>query len=661
MSSLTNQILLYRAIPSNRHATEPQLMVCGDNCITCFETGTASVQVWCLQTCNDIPPSKSLVMAPPSVFEKVHPCMSLKEIMKKDEELDHKFRTSSLSALQTLFDIHISSPSDTTFAEQNLMTEFITVLAAHMGASFYKDQSEYEYLSTFCEPVKHFIEVSKCFSEYAADLNDIHKEALSIASTFKETHKLSKDITEEATRTLCMSGLSFISVLADGTPYSRHKVISNVTSSSNRRKHFHLAFGKIASYIKQNKGEATYKLATILLLGSRCIQDATEMNIAVNERTSCCSCGSTVNCFHLQTGQCKPCAKSKQLLCENCNECNDSVTFTNYHTMKEMLKQWLLIETLKREKKSTNDQLLRMTKQNETFCKKNIQLDAEDKKLKYSIEVMEREKKEHKTELKKMKQDHMKELKKLESTLHQLRQESIMDKRLLSEMKVYSQVMSSAVVDQDETLTSMTKTLYSLQQKNMEKKEVREKEDNNHKKIILNLNKKNDQLEKDKKLLKDENIKLERQITELAEEKRIISMEKEAQSAIFHKSLQESESIILEKPSTKSVATWTVKLCSEAATNTETDTECENNSAVDKVLNDRLVRLESLFLKDQSNDKQVIGYPIHQHPAQYAGSQYPPMYNPPPIPLHPHPPSHPPQHSSQIMYNQPYFPQPCFY
>ena len=181
-------------------------------------------------------------------------------------------------------------------------------------------------------------------------------------------------------------------------------------------------------------------------------------------------------------------------------------------------------------------------------------------------------------------------------------------------------------------------------------------------------------LEKDKKLLKDENTKLERRIQELFEEKSIILMEKEVQKGVFQKSLQESESIIIEKPITRSVATWTVKHCSEAATNTEKDTEtntgCEKDSAVDEVLNDRLVRLESLLFQG-SNDKQVVGYPVNQYSpqVQYPGQLHPHMYNPPPTSLHPPPPSHPPHphsphphpHPSQIMYTQPYFPQPCFY
>ena len=647
----TDQALIYRVIPLNASATDPQLVIYGDNCTTCFQSGTALVQAWCLKACTNIPNNKKIIMAPPSIFDKIHPCIAFKDMKCDAEDIDHSFHTSSLLSLQTLFDIHCvnSSPQP----EYNWMINFVTVFAAQMGAAFYDDQSEFEYLSTFSQPIQHFHDTLKCFADYTDDFKSVHKEALSLASKFKENYNLLNDVIEESTRTMCLSGISFISALANGTSYSAHNIISNVCPPAERRKHFHSALEEIALYVKKHKADAIHILATLLLLGSRCIQDSTEVNIAVKERTSCCSCGSTVNCFHIQTGKCKPCPKCKKLLCEDCKECHCS--FTNYNHLKDMLKQWQTIEILSKKKQDTDDQLSRFKKQNETLCRKNIQFDMEDKKLKYSIEVLEKEKKNQKYELKKMKQEYLKDLGKLETTLHKLRQESVINKKLLHESEACSQIMSSTVIDQDETFTNMSRELEYLKRtihtlkSNLEKmqNEVKEKE-NKYEKTITILNSKLGNLEEDNKILIEENKKLELQVGSLTENNNNIHMEKEVEKKTMKLSLQQNEDVIkklAERPKTKSVATWTITTCSEATTNTDS-TEDEKSDRNDKsLLNDRIIRLEK-YIQNQSHqehnhsNQQVIGYPINQYPPpphQPHQQQYPPpphlqqyhMYNHP--------------------------------
>jgi len=582
-------------------------------------------------------------MAPPSIFENMYPCIALREPGK---ELDASFFTSPLASLQTIFDINCINGEIS--SKYSLMTNFITVFATMMGANFYDGQSDYEYLSTFCKPLKHYREMTQCFSEYANDMSYVHKEALSFATKIREKHNLSKEVVEEATRTMCLSGITFISALANGTSYSTHTILSNVCSAPQRRKQFHLAFGEIASFVKRNTKEAIHRLTTILLLGRRCIQDSTEMNLAMNEHSNCCSCGSKVNCFHLQTGLCKACPKCKQLMCENCNECHCSILSTNIKTMQDKVTQWFELEELKREKQQASDELLQIMKQNETLCKKNVEMGLEDKKLKYTIEVLQTQQKHHKIDLKKMKQDNAKDLAKLEALNSKLRQESFSNQTRLSELEVelevHSQVMSTSLLNQDEALMNLFEEL-RITLKKESTKEQRNQE-KHYKSRMKTLHSNLEDLQEKNLFLMEDNEQLKAKVNMLTKE---LKTTKETMQV----SLSENESIIQklsEKPQMKSVATWTIKQCSEAATNTEsTETKEESKETkkanTEKTLNDRILQLEKCMQDQMQNQqmqnvqsRQVVGYPVNSYPPQ-PPFIYPPtpnhhqqyMYMPPPM------------------------------
>lgn len=579
---------------------------------------------------------------------------SLTDVLIKDNAFNDadKLAIRSFTNLQSILDMHAPE----TFGgcgdhKYYLRCQLLSVLALEIAQQYY-DKIKASYgLVDLDDAVQHYKEL---IANTCPDIHTVRKSAWDLAVRFASEHTMLSKMTENAHMMLTVSGLSTMVQLARNTKYDKLQVTTSILDAEEQRSLIRQAYATVSKMCEEDPHQTAVLMASIFLLGKRCVQDTMHLEILCCENVSCCVCNKTVCTSEILYNKCKPCGRCKGIICETCETCDCSFYFPAHVCIQTLFKQWDTMQESVKERNACMDAADRLKKQNESLCTKNVSLAKKEVDTRNTIALLQKEKKEMKQDFKRekhemMQRSHAEWSKCNEERLHR-------EEEVLGKLEACEQERDEA----RKTSTRLAETNSELQSSIARHRDERDnvlrlhEEDKRH--FLRQLESLQTQLKLEKERVaayhtdlaathEDEVSQLRAALTQqsvLLEEKakELETLRQDNDELNKHlKELQETVHAVETKKDTKkdtrSVQTWTVKMnMSEASTSTESP-NVDTSSSERLALESRLQRLEDLVAAQ--NDAH---YPSHNPPQNPPQN---PMQNPmqPCAPaatlFHPHP------------------------